>query len=158
MRITQPESLTGIRVCPKCKNYCLQVSKGNNDRFEKHVKNCSSGDKGKKSKFDKVPSPYCPHITKNERYRQSLINNTTQTPKQSYIIFDIETVKKIMNKQIGKSTTINGELEMLSVSYCVRSQNQESITHYFDKQQDDFMKLFFESLFKSTEQVSIDNQ
>ena len=63
-----------------------------------------------------------------------------------------------MNKQSGKSTTINRELEMLSVTYCVRSQNQESITHYFDKQVDDFMKLFFESLFKSTEQVSIDNQ
>jgi hypothetical protein len=51
-----------------------------------------------------------------------LINGTSWKPKRDYLTFDIEIVRHLCNEKIGKSTTINDEIELLSIDYASHNE------------------------------------
>ena len=41
MEITDPEAITGIRICPYCKVHCIKIGKESHySRFNKHLEEC----------------------------------------------------------------------------------------------------------------------
>jgi len=138
----------------KCKVYCRKVGNGESKaRFKNHVNKCDGTGK-KQPKFDKVAKPYCPHITSNKRYRDCLINNKTWYPKTSYLTYDVETVRHIVNEESGSKTQINATLELLSIAYSTNTKQ----TFYFDRRDDKFMIKFSESIFQSAEVIAEENE
>jgi hypothetical protein len=157
MHISNPEKLTGILICPKCKLHSVETyhSKSNNvtTRFKNHVEKCDGTIK-KKLKLDKVERPIIPNLTKNPELLYLMANNMLDQwkPKTNYLTFDCETiVNKNDNKDSNKTQNI-GNLELLSIAFCCHVNNENEIK-YFDRRNKNFMANFMNELFKYARKV-----
>lgn len=107
MYIIDPERLTNILICPKCRSYVVRnENRMGKQRMEKHTEKCD--DIFKKNYIpEKASLPYCPHILNNPLYEYCLAHNLKFRPQMYYMTYDFETMEQVINEAITKSTTIN---------------------------------------------------
>ena len=70
MEITDPEAITGIKICPYCKVHCMRVNQKHYDRFQKHMEECKErgGKLVREVDLKRTQKPYAPHIQKQPIY------------------------------------------------------------------------------------------
>lgn len=166
MRITNPEALTSIMICPICKSYCHRKSSKHNKRFENHVKKCD-GKFRKEIVLDKVSKPYCPHILNNPTLEYCLAYKLQWKPTQYYATFDFETMEKPECEITTRVSFLNSRLIPITVSSAIKSKNGINVKHFDIRQNgstescdirtDNFIYKWLEWLFDSAEDVINDN-
>lgn len=155
MKITNPEALTNILICPKCKSYCHRKSSKNNKRFENHVKKCD-GKFRKEIVLDKVSKPYVPHILNNPVLEYCLAYKLQWKPTSYYATFDFETMEKPETEVTTRVSFLNSRLIPISVASAIKSKNRIDVKH-FDIRENDFIEKWLEYLFDNAETVINDN-
>ncbi|KAA6398676.1 MAG: hypothetical protein EZS28_005802 [Streblomastix strix] len=163
LAIANKQVLTGLKFCPHCNSKAFDPKDKNYSRdYEKHIIKCENneGKIVKKVKMDYIQKPFVPHIMQNKTYQYLLANGRQHEfkPTQYFIIYDLETVPKIVNKKFSKSSYQMYELFPLSVASTIR--NKQGIKKIFFSQQDgdDFIVQWLNQLFIEAEQVNADNQ
>ena len=117
MHIFNPERVTGVLICNKCRDYGVYTNETHPKRdIENHVEKCT-GKFEKKLKLDKIQKPYVPHLTKNPILIYLMENNRLNEwkPKEYYITFNCETVRELIEEKTSK-TTISAKLYLLSAA------------------------------------------
>ena len=151
MYITNAESLTGIHICPKCHSY-VHYSSQNLKRFYYHRDHCDGIHK-KNFIPTKESLPYCPHILNNSIYEYCLAYNLEWKPEIYYMTYDFETMEEIIDKSVGKATTLNSKLVPLSVSSCIKTAKKLITKHFSLRDSSDFIKSWIKFLFESSLQI-----
>ena len=163
MEITDPEAITGIRICPYCKVHCIRIGKDQKhyDRFEKHVEECKER-KGKLTReveLNRTQKPYAPHIQKQPLYSFLLAHGYEKyyKPTQYYITYDFETLEDAQSNQISTHTLIKANLTPFMVSSTVKKASGIETKNFCLASSEDFISDWIEYLFKQAEQVASDN-
>ncbi|KAA6376449.1 MAG: hypothetical protein EZS28_028024 [Streblomastix strix] len=161
--IANKEALTGLKFCPFCqvKGFDTRSSKYQRD-YERHVVKCEQrgGKLVKTIKLDQVQKPYVPHIVQNKTFAYLLAHGREKEfkPTQYYIIYDLETVEKIVNKSFGKSSKQISELVPLSVASTIKNKAGVRTIYYDLRNGDDFINQWLNQIFNEAVIVQQDNQ
>ena len=146
MYIKNPEALTRVMVCPKCRWFTLSKDwSHSNQRMEKHIAKCD-GKFRKAFVAEKCSKPYCPHILGNPVYAYCLAYGLQFKPQQYHMTYDFETMEKLIGKECGSSTTVDSQLVPLSVSCCVKSARGVCVKHW-DVRENEFIAKWIEWMF-----------
>ncbi|KAA6391739.1 MAG: hypothetical protein EZS28_012733 [Streblomastix strix] len=143
--IANKEALKGLKFCPFCQLKGLDTKSSNYSRdYERYIVKCEQrgGNLVKTIQLDQVQKPYCPHKVQNKTYAYLLAHGKEQEfkPMQYYIIYDLETVEKIVNKSFGKSNKQISELIPLSVASTIKNKAGVRTIYYDLRNGDDFIK------------------
>ncbi|KAA6366820.1 MAG: hypothetical protein EZS28_037653, partial [Streblomastix strix] len=163
LTIGKKEVLKGLKFCPFCQVKRFDTKSQNYSRaYERHIVKCEQSGVMfvKTNKLDDVQKPYCPHIAQNKTFTYLLATGSKQefTSTKNYIIYDLETVEKIVNKSYRNSNHQISELVPLSVA-CTIKNIAGVKTMYFDlRGGDDFIKQWLQKLFEEAVIVQQDNQ
>ena len=67
--------------------------------------------------------------------------------------YDFETMEEIIDKSVGKATTLNSKLVPLSVSSCIKTAKKLITKHFSLRDSSDFIKSWIKFLFESSLQI-----
>jgi hypothetical protein len=111
--ITNVDRLTGLLICPKCGECVAKRDRAHDDKvFKEHVERCT-GKRQKEVRLLYREQPYVPHIMKNPKMIDHLINNTVLEPLNEYMTYDFETMDRpVEDKNTGQTKT-HAVLELL---------------------------------------------
>ena len=162
MTITDPEAITGIRICPYCRIHCHNTKNGHLDRFLKHVEECKENG-GKKLREVKLPNtqkPYAPHIQKQPIYAFLLAHNLQNCfkPTQYYITFDFETLEAPVNEELTEQTTLDANLVPFMVSATVKLPGKIETKNFCLATNENFIEEWIMFLFESAQGVVAANK
>ncbi|KAA6399099.1 MAG: hypothetical protein EZS28_005374 [Streblomastix strix] len=149
--IANQEALTGLKFCPFCQVKGLDIKNSNYSRdYEKHiVKYEQRGGKLVKTiQLDQVQKPYVSHIVQNKTFAYLLAHGREQEfkPTQNYIMYDLETVEKIVNTSFGKSSKQISDLVPLSVASTIKNKAGVRTIYYDLRNENVFIKQWFKML------------
>ena len=166
MRVSDPERLMNIKICPKCNSFCISCDSKNRNssrdlkKFQKHVEKCD-GSMQKKLQLDREAKPYVPHILNNKTYEYLLANDRIDEfkPTRFYMTYDFETMEDKTFTYSTESTEIKASLVPLSVATSVKLPNDMIKTIYYDlRDGDDFIVKWIQELFNIAPQVVAANK
>lgn len=162
MEITDPEAITGIRICPYCHIHCYSTKKGHLYRFEEHMKECKErgGKYDREVKLAKTQKPYAPHIQKQPIYAFLLAHNLQQyfCPTQYYITYDFETLEDPKSENISTHTLLCANLIPFMVSVTVKKPEGVETRNFCKATDDHFITSWISYLFEQAPLIASANQ
>ena len=163
MEITNPEAITGIKICPYCKIHCFNFRQSKHyARFNKHVEECKErgGKFIRDVELSRTQKPYAPHIQKQPIYAYLLAHGFEKyfQPTRYYITYDFETLEDAQTKQISAHTTIQAHLTPFMVSCTVKKASGVETRNFCLATDEQFIETWIEYLFEQAKIVAEDNK
>ena len=163
MEITNPEAITGIKICQYCKIHCFNFRNSKHyARFNKHVEECKErgGKFIRDVELSRTQKPYAPHIQKQPIYAYLLAHGFEEyfQPTRYYITYDFETLEDVQTKQISAHTTIQAHLTPFMVSCTVKKASGVETRNFCLATDEHFIEALIEYLFEQAKIVAEDNK
>ena len=161
MEITDPEAITGIRICPYCKVQAFNIKSDHQSRYQRHLQECkeANGKLEREVCLGRTQKPYAPHIQKQPLYAFLLANELERffQPTRYYITYDFETLEDPRSDTVSAHTLIQANLIPFMVSSTVKKASGMETRNFCLATNESFIESWIEYLFEQAHIVAEDN-